>query len=307
MFYPLMGMLLLCAIWCAYWYIAFLGAKELVQARRPEFAGKGLQLDCARESWGGFPFRFEFQCEAASLQFTQGNESISLRSMKLLAVAQAYNPLHVLLLIDGPSSVNGVKLTHGRSLVSIAASRNGDWDMSSEAAGVNASGLFSTDQLKLFARKTNGRLDLVAYAETLIVLMPDHSVTSISHAELIAQTSTAVLDPPFHGPTVERPLEIKSLKISQGPVDFAAQGRIFLDPQHRLAGRLSSQTNDIDGLMPIIAPIFSLNEQDSASIKNLLNLTGRDSATNTTKADFTANEGALYWGALKLADLISLY
>ncbi len=307
MFYPLLGVLLLCAIWCAYWYIAFLSAKELVQAKRPEFAGKGLHLGCARESWGGFPFRFEFQCKAALLQFTQGNESISFQSMKLLAVAQVYNPFHILLLIDGPSSVNGVKLTHGRALVSIAASRNGDWDMSSEAAGVNASGLFSTDQLKLFARKTNGRLDLAANAETLIVPIPDHSITSISHAEIVAQTGASLLAQPFHGPTVEQPLEIKSLKISQGPVDFAAQGKIFLNPQHRLAGRMSSQTNDIDWLMPIIAPIFSLNEQDSVSIKNLLNLTGRDPATNTTKADFNANEGVLYWGPLKLVDLIPLY
>ena len=179
--------------------------------------------------------------------------------------------------------------------------------MSSEAAGVNASGLFSTDQLKLLARKTNGRLDLAANAETLIVPIPDHSITSISHAEIVAQTGASLLAQPFHGPTVEQPLEIKSLKISQGPVDFAAQGKIFLNPQHRLAGRMSSQTNDIDWLMPIIAPIFSLNEQDSVSIKNLLNLTGRDPATNTTKADFNANEGVLYWGPLKLVDLIPLY
>ena len=70
---------------------------------------------------------------------------------------------------------------------------------------------------------------------------------------------------------------------------------------------MSSQTNDIDRLMPIIAPIISLSEQDSVSIKNLLNLTGRDPATNATKADFNANEGALYWGPLKLADLVPLY
>ena len=61
-FYPLAGMILLSIIWCGYWFIAFSGAKELIQAKRLEFTAKGMELTCARENWGGFPFRFEFQC-----------------------------------------------------------------------------------------------------------------------------------------------------------------------------------------------------------------------------------------------------
>ena len=41
--------------------------------------------------------------------------------------------------------------------------------------------------------------------------------------------------------------------------------------------------------------------------ENLVSLAGTDPATNTTKADFTAADGALYWGLLKLADLKPLY
>ena len=59
--------------------------------------------------------------------------------------------------------------------------------------------------------------------------------------------------------------------------------------------------------MKFITPIFALNEQDSAAIKNLVTLTGSDPATNTTKADFSAKDGALYWGLIKLADLTPLY
>ena len=73
MFYPLAGMILLSLVWCGYWFIAFSGAKELIQAKRLEFAGQGMELTCARESWGGFPFRFEFQCETAKLQFIHGS------------------------------------------------------------------------------------------------------------------------------------------------------------------------------------------------------------------------------------------
>lgn len=310
MFYPLIGIILLSAIWCGYWYIAFTGAKELVQTKRLEFANKGLQLDCAQESWGGFPFRFEFQCATASLQFTNANETYDMQSMKILAVAQVYNPFHVLLLIDGPSSVNRVELTHERALISVTINGVNDWDISSEMAKVNAQGLFSAAQLNFYGRKISDKLDLAANAERLTILGSDNSITPITKAELVVKTSASFLQQPSpldYAAATGEPLEINSLKISQGPVDFAAQGKIFLDPQHRLAGKLSSQTNDIDGLLKFIAPIFMLTDEDSTAIKNLLGLTGSDPKTNTTKADFIARQGALYWGLFKLADLAPLY
>jgi hypothetical protein len=307
MFYPLAGMILLSALWCGYWYIAFGMAKDLVHSKRQEFLNQDLQFDCTQESWGGFPFRFEFQCEPASLQFTNANETINFQSAKILAVAQAYNPFHVLLLIDGPSSIDEVKLTHERALISITAKRSGDWDISSEVAEANAQGLFSSDQLNFYGRKINDKLDIAANAERLVILGPGNSLTPITKAELVAQTSASFLKQPTHAAAAGEPLEISSLKISQGSVDFAAQGRIFLDPQHRLAGKLSSQTNDIGGLMKIISPIFELNDQDSMAITDLLGLTGSDSKTNTAKADLIAREGAIYWGLLKLADLRPLY
>jgi hypothetical protein len=307
MFYPLAGMILLGALWCGYWFIAFTGAKELVQAKRQEFLHRGLQLDCANENWGGFPFRFEFQCEAASLQFTIANETVNFHSMKMLAVAQAYNPFHILLLIDGPSAVNEVELTHERALISVTVNGASNLDVSSEAAKVNAQGLFSATQLNFYGREINGKIDLAANAEGLTVLASDNPPISITKAAIVAQTNAAFLKQPVHAITSGEPLEISSFKISQGPVDFSAQGKIFLDPQRRLAGKLSNETNDIDGLMKFIAPIFALNEEDSAAIKNLASLAGTDPATNTTKADFTARDGSLYWGLLKLADLKPLY
>jgi hypothetical protein len=158
--------------------------------------------------------------------------------------------------------------------------------------------------LKLFARKTNGRLDLAADTKELTVIRPDNPPITVSSAGLVGQTSSALLT---ERRLAGHSLDISTLKISQGPVEFAATGTVSLDAQHRLAGRLSSQTNDIDGVMKFIEPIFALNEQDSATIKNLVTLTGSDPATKTTKADFVAKDGALYWGLIKLADLAPLY
>ncbi len=304
MFYPLAGMLLLSILWCGYWFIAFSGAKELIQAKRLEFAGQGMTLACARENWGGFPFRFEFQCDIASLQLTHNDETHKIESIKILAIAQAYNPLHVILLVDGPTAVDRTTVIHDRALISVTVGLDKDWDASLEAASVNAHDLFTAGQLKLFARKINGRLDLAADTKELTVIQPDNPPITVSSAEFVGQTDASLLS---QQRLVGHSLEISALKISQNAVDFAATGTASLDPQHRLAGKLSSQTNDINGLMKFIEPIFTLNEQDSATIKNLVTLTGSDPATKTTKADFTAKDGALYWGLIKLADLTPLY
>ena len=304
MFYPLTGMILLSLVWCGYWFIAFSGAKELIEVKRQELAGRGVELSCARESWGGFPFRFEFQCETAKLQVSQGNESHSAQTTKILAIAQAYNPLHVILLVDGPTSINRTPVNHDRALISVTVSLDKDWDARLEAASVNAQSLFTAGQLKLFARKLNGRLDLAANTKELTIIQPDIPPINVSSAELVGQTSASLLT---QRRLAGHPLDISALKVSQGPVEFAATGTVSLDSQHRLAGKLSSQTNDIDGLMKFIEPIFALNGQDSTTIKNLVTLTGNDPATGTTKADLVAKDGALYWGLLKLADLAPFY
>ena len=304
MFYPLAGMILLSIVWCGYWFIAFSGAKELIQAKRMEFTGQGMELACARETWGGFPFRFEFQCETAKLQLIHDNENYTVQTTKVLAIAQAYNPLHVILLVDGPTSIDRTTVIHDRALISVTVGLDKDWDASLEAASINAQDLFTAGQLKLFARKINGKLELAADTKELTVIQPENPPIIVSSAELVGQTNASLLT---QQRLAGQSLEISVLKISQGPVDFAATGTVSLDPQHRLAGKLSSQTNDIDGVMKFIEPIFALNEQDSTTIKNLVSLTGRDPATNTTKADFVAKEGALYWGLIKLADLTPLY
>jgi hypothetical protein len=157
MFYPLAGMLLLSLAWCGYWFIAFSAAKELIQAKRLEFTAKGLQLTCARQSWGGFPFRFEFQCERATLHFIH-TENYDIRTTKVLAIAQAYNPLHVIVLVDGPTSFDRTPVIHDRALISVTVGLDKNWDASLEAASVNAQELFAANQLKLFARKVNDKL-----------------------------------------------------------------------------------------------------------------------------------------------------
>ncbi|MGB9143872.1 MAG: DUF2125 domain-containing protein, partial [Aestuariivirga sp.] len=308
MFYPLAGMILISIVWCGYWFVAFQATQELVAAKRLELAGKGAQLICAQENWGGFPFRFEFWCQDPSLRFSGAGNTYQLKSAKLLVVAQAYNPLHILLLVDGPTTFDlGTAVlqtvSHDQALISVKLNTNGEFDISSEAAKVDAPDVFSASQLRVFARRTNTTLDLAANAQQLVVRGPQDSPVSIAAAEFLANANAAFLEQPFAAPNAEKPLDIHSLKISLDAADLSAQGDIFLDAQHRLAGKLSSETTDIDRLLQVISPILGMNEKDRAAIKELVRPRASDPATKAAKADFIAGDGALFWGAFKLADL----
>ena len=58
-------------------------------------------------------------------------KTYNIQSAKILALAQAYNPFHVLLLVDGPTSIDRTTVIHERALISIEAGLANDWDASS--------------------------------------------------------------------------------------------------------------------------------------------------------------------------------
>ena len=296
MFYPLTGMILLCIVWSGYWYFAFTKTQEITAIQRQELATQGLQLQCDHESWGGFPFRFEFQCVGMTLSYKRS----VLKTDKILAVAQAYNPLHILLLVNGPTSVvrNGVSLaaaTHDDALISIILDTKGGWDASSDVAHVNAPQLFSSASLKLFARKKSVKIDFAGNSDGLDLIAPNNSHTPIDNAGFLARTADSAS------------LDVSALKISSGNVNFEGQGKITLDTNHFMAGKLSTQTNDIDGLLKLISPLFEMTEKGQAAIKSLLATQGNIPNSPSQKADFTARDGGLYWGPFKLTDLEPLY
>ena len=296
MFYPLAGVILLSLVWSGYWYFAFTKTQETAAIRRQELAAQGLQLKCDHESWGGFPFRFEFHCEGMALKY---NNAV-LKTGKMLVVAQAYNPFHILLLVNGPTAIarDNVPVAsaiHDDALISIILNGKGGWDVSSDVARVNVPNFFSSASLKLFTRRSNGRIDFAGNSDGLVVFDKNNSRLPIDHAEFLAQTN---------GKTS---LDISALTISSGSVNFEGQGKIALDANHILTGKLSTQTNDIDGLLKLISPLFEMTGKDQAAIKSLLATQGNVPNSPRQKADFIGRDGGLYWGPFKLTGLEPVY
>jgi hypothetical protein len=300
MFYPLGGMLLLSVIWSGYWYVATSKIKQQLAEQRQILKIRNVSLDCGKETWGGFPFRFEFTCEATTLRYLDA----IVESKKLRAVAQAYNPFHILLLIDGPSTVSQrgkppITATHRDALISIIYDTKGNWDVSSELADTNVQNLFSGTSLKFFARYRDGKIDLAGNADGLAVQTPNNVQGKIDHAEFLARSDALPSDNPS--------IAIQAIKITSGSAALNAQGNIGMNAAHQLTGKLTVQTDNIDALLKLVAPLVAMKEQDLAAVKSLLMMQGNNPASPLQKAEFTAKDGGLYWGLLKISDLKPVY
>ncbi|MGL6181216.1 MAG: DUF2125 domain-containing protein, partial [Aestuariivirga sp.] len=121
MLFPLFAVLALGLAWSAYWIIASSLAQTAVAERRTALAERGQRLDCSEERWGGFPFRFAFTCADPVLT---ADTAGTAQASRLRAVAMAYNPWHLLLLVDGPTRLSrrdgaGLTLNHEGILASL--------------------------------------------------------------------------------------------------------------------------------------------------------------------------------------------
>jgi len=103
MMMPLVVFILIAAAWSAYWYIALGKAKdELAQVE-----GTHTKLECSDRSWGGYPFRIQFECTDLKTRV----QKTALTTAKLRLVIQAWNPNHIIGNLFGPVRIAGTKLT----------------------------------------------------------------------------------------------------------------------------------------------------------------------------------------------------
>lgn len=291
MFGPLLAVLLLLAGWSAYWLFASAAARTASAAARQRLAGEGITLACGSETWGGYPFRFEFSCSDPRVTSPQG----SAAARQLLVIAQAYKPSHLILLLDGPTKLEGfsrvLDLDHRRAIASFRIEDAKPAGFSAEIPDLRIAGLLSSAKIVLHGRGTPaGKVELALSAEPLQVTIPREAPLLLDEA---AVTVTNRQD---------RSLDVSMFALRQGSVKLWGDGRIGVDGRNRLSGKIATATNDIDGLLKAGAPYLRMDDRDRAAVKIVLGLFGKE-----IKADLIARNGELYWGPLKLADLTPLF
>lgn len=287
---PLGAVLLLGLLWSGYWMVASGMAKSHFAQERATLEGKGVALACTQESWGGYPFHFEFLCTSPRLT-VENRAEIRLQQLRLTALA--YAPWQVVGLLDGPSIVSAEGLTptearHGRIIAAVTfGSESKLPKLSAELPTLAVSGLGQAEKLILHTRPSEGGGTDVAVSLTKgEIQLPERPPLALAQADVLGRL------------TPQETLAVDRVELQQGAVRYWGSGEITLDAMGRPAGKLETETNDVDGLLALVATQLKMREDQVSSLRAVLKLLGSEA-----KLPFIAKDGVLYLGPFRVADL----
>lgn len=293
MFLPLGIVVLIALLWSAYWFFAFGIAQQRFAEQRAILAAEGLTLACNDEKWGGFPFHFEFSCAKPVLTYAGTSE---LRSGNLLMVALAYAPWQIAALVDGPSNLSAPGLTptdisHQRALAAVTFGKDDQPSFSADIPAAAVAGLGRADKVMLFTRPSPAGGTDVALQGNGITYTPSNAHPLLVDAASVQGTLQA-----------NQSFNLGKFEMNQGPLRYWGTGTLALDPQHRISGKIDTETNDSKALLAQVGPLLGLSDSRLANLRTMLGLLG-----NGAKAPIIAKDGALYFGPFQIGELKPLY
>jgi len=93
--------------WSWFWFYAAGKVEATVEGWRAREAKAGRVYACGSQTVGGFPFRFELNCDDASARFQSSQAPIELKARGILVAAQVYQPNLLISEFRGPLTVAG--------------------------------------------------------------------------------------------------------------------------------------------------------------------------------------------------------
>lgn len=290
---PLGLVLLLALAWSIYWFVALGMTKDRFATERAALADLGVKLACSQEGWGGYPFHFEYTCASPALQY--GAEA-DLRSGSLLLVALAYAPWQVAALLDGPTTFSApgwvpTKMEHQRILAAVTSEHAGMPTIDADIPALAVPGFGRIESLVVHTRPSSGAgTDVAVTIAGVNFQRPGRPPLKVDSGRV---TGTLKQD---------RVFELQQFELQQGSLRYWGSGTLTLDAAHRIAGKINTETNDINALLAVLVPHLDLKSSQLANLKTMLGLLG-----NSARAPVIARDGVLYLGPFKIADLDPLY
>ena len=293
MFLPLGIIVLLAVLWSCYWLVASGIAKDRLAAERSDLASRGITLGCAQESWGGYPFHFEFHCSSPILADAG---RVEIRSANLLLVALAYAPWQVAALIDGPTTVTASGLMprevrHQRALAAVTIDKAWQPAWSVEMPLVEVENLARAQEIMFFTRPSaTGGTDVALRVSHLVYAADGKPPVSVDEGSLQGTL------------TPSQSFKLDTFDLRQGQLRYWGSGAIAFDDRHRITGQIDTETNDVQSLLAVAGPQLGLSDGKLANLRTMLGLLG-----NEAKAPIIARDGLLYLGPFQIAELKPLY
>ena len=103
---PLILVLALGAAWTGVWFYAAGEAEKRMNAWREQQARAGRLFGCGTQTVGGFPFRIEVRCTAATVELKDTQPPIAIKLKEILAVVQVWDPKLLIAEFTGPLAVS---------------------------------------------------------------------------------------------------------------------------------------------------------------------------------------------------------
>lgn len=91
--------------WSYFWYYAAGKAEVVIDGWRAREAQSGRLFNCGSQSIGGFPFRFEVDCQKASALIQSSQPPVELKASGILVTAQIYEPNLLIAEFHGPLTI----------------------------------------------------------------------------------------------------------------------------------------------------------------------------------------------------------
>ena len=101
----LFAMLALIGGWTGFWFYAAGRAQETIDGWRAREAQSGRVYSCGTQTLGGFPFRFEVDCEQVTVDLRGETPPLEVKAGRVLAAAQIYDPTLLVSEFSGPLTV----------------------------------------------------------------------------------------------------------------------------------------------------------------------------------------------------------
>lgn len=95
----------LAAAWSGVWFLASANAETTLAGWRAREAKAGRVYSCAKEAFGGYPFRIEVRCTEPFAELRSTQPPVALKAKELLAAVQIYDPKLVISELEGPLTI----------------------------------------------------------------------------------------------------------------------------------------------------------------------------------------------------------
>jgi hypothetical protein len=92
--------------WSAFWFYASGKVEATIEGWRAREGQAGRLYACGSQTIGGYPFRFELNCDDASALFKSGQPPVEVKSRGVLVVAQVYEPTLLISEFRGPLTIS---------------------------------------------------------------------------------------------------------------------------------------------------------------------------------------------------------